>query len=158
MDTIKKSVIKYINDQKDACFQFLQKLVRHPSTLGNEASIQQLMLETFLEMGLEVDHWEPDLQTLSSLPGFSIVEWSYEGRSNVVGVLKSKTRTGRSLILNGHVDVVSPEPMGHWSHPPWEGSIEGGKLYGRGAADMKAGLAQIVFALKAIQNSEIQLN
>jgi len=158
METIKKRVMEYIDDQKDDCSKFVQKLVQHPSTLGDEASIQQLMFETFLRMGLEVDRWEPDLHALSSLPGFSPVEWSYEGRPNVVGVLKSKTRTGRSLILNGHVDVVSPEPIGHWSHPPWEGSIEGGKLYGRGAADMKAGLAQIVFALKAIQNSGIQLN
>jgi acetylornithine deacetylase len=118
METIKKGIIEDINDQKDDCFKFVQKLVQHPSTLGNEASIQQFMFETFLEMGMEVDRWEPDIQTLSSLPGYSLIEWSYEGRPNVVGILKSKIRTGRSLIRNGHVDVVSPEPLAHWTHPP----------------------------------------
>jgi len=52
--------------------------------------------------------------------------------------------------LNGHIDVVSPEPFSSWSEDPWKGVIKDNRLYGRGSADMKAGLSANLFALKAI--------
>src|SRR6202022_1185836 len=58
---------------------------------------------------------------------------------------------GHSLILNGHIDVVSPEPASLWSSPPFSPRRDGEWLYGRGAGDMKAGLAAIVGAVRALQ-------
>ena len=58
---------------------------------------------------------------------------------------------GRSLILNGHVDVVPPEPLDRWAHDPFAAAIEGEWLYGRGAADMKCGLAAILGAVKGLR-------
>ena len=58
---------------------------------------------------------------------------------------------GRSLILNGHIDVVSPEPVALWSGEPYDARVDGEWMYGRGAGDMKAGLAAMVGAVRGLQ-------
>jgi acetylornithine deacetylase len=70
-------------------------------------------------------------------------------RPNIIGILEGES-SAKSLILNGHIDVVSPEPTEAWDFPPWEGKIVGRRLYGRGAGDMKAGLIANYFALKTL--------
>jgi acetylornithine deacetylase len=60
---------------------------------------------------------------------------------------------GRSLILNGHIDVVSPEPLARWGTRPFQASRDGDWMYGRGAADMKAGLAAIIGAVAGLGDS-----
>jgi acetylornithine deacetylase/succinyl-diaminopimelate desuccinylase family protein len=57
---------------------------------------------------------------------------------------------GRTLVLNGHVDVVPAGAQDEWSHDPYGGVVDDGRLYGRGAADMKAGVAAIVLAAQTI--------
>jgi acetylornithine deacetylase len=64
----------------------------------------------------------------------------FAGRPNVAGVLRG-AGGGRSLVLNGHIDVVSPEPVADWATDPWEPAIRDGRMYGRGAYDMKPGIA-----------------
>ncbi len=61
-----------------------------------------------------------------------------------------------SLILNGHIDVVSPEPVDQWQHDPWGAEIEENRLYGRGAVDMKAGVIANLFVLKALIKAGIE--
>lgn len=135
----------------------LQALVRQPSTLGNEAGVQRLMQGTFREIGLEVHTFEPDVGALSRLRGFSPPEWSYRGRSNVVGIWRASAGGGRSLVLNGHVDVVSPEPVSQWSYDPWGAQIVGERLYGRGACDMKSGVNAMIWAVRAVQAEGVRL-
>ena len=65
---------------------------------------------------------------------------------------------GRSLILNGHYDVVPEGDNTLWAHPPYSATIENGKLYGRGTADMKGGNAAMLFAVKMIQQAGLTLN
>jgi acetylornithine deacetylase len=62
---------------------------------------------------------------------------------------------GKSLILNGHSDVVSPNGQ-KWIHGPWSAKIENGKMYGRGVCDMKAGLTSIIMALECIQEAGLE--
>jgi acetylornithine deacetylase len=71
---------------------------------------------------------------------------------NVVGSLRSRTRGGRSLILNGHVDVVPTGPLDMWDRGPFDAHIDDGWMYGRGAGDMKAGLASNLFAIEALKH------
>lgn len=74
--------------------------------------------------------------------GFSVdVHDAAPGRPNVVA--RAGTRGARSLMLNGHLDVVGVEGM---THPPFDATERDGKLYGRGAADMKGGLAAMCAA------------
>jgi acetylornithine deacetylase/succinyl-diaminopimelate desuccinylase family protein len=79
------------------------------------------------------------------------------GRDNAVGRIRG-TGGGRSLIFNGHMDVVPPGPAGDWSDgDPWSGRISGGRLWGRGASDMKAGLIAQAMAARALRDAGIRL-
>lgn len=144
-----------LSDAVDAAFDdqmtFLSELVSHPSTRGAEQSAQDMMARALAARGYEVDRWEIDLDEISALPGFSPVLTPYEYAVNVVGTHRAKSGTGRSLILNGHIDVVPAGPLDMWDSPPFEPRIEGGWLYGRGGGDMKAGLVSNLFALDALK-------
>ena len=61
----------------------------------------------------------------------------------------------RSLILNGHIDVVDPGPADMWASPPFVARRDGDWLYGRGAGDMKAGLAAIVGAVRGLRRLDL---
>lgn len=127
----------------------LQKLVRMPSVVGHEAKAQQYMKDLYRSLGLEVIPFQPDIEKVRSHPAFIDTEMPYENRPNIIGTLPGE-RNSPSIILNGHIDVVSPEPVSAWSHDPWGAEIEGEKMYGRGTGDMKAGLLANFFALKGI--------
>jgi acetylornithine deacetylase len=135
----------------------LSAVVAEDSTLGREAGAQALMAESFAALGLAVDRFEVDAAALAGTPGFSPpVHDTYRGRPNVVGVhtprgtARQGGGAGRSLILNGHIDVVPPGPTELWESPPFAPTVRDGRLYGRGAADMKAGLVANITALEAL--------
>ncbi|WP_273248908.1 ArgE/DapE family deacylase [Sediminimonas qiaohouensis] len=130
---------------------FLSELTAHPSTRGNEQSAQDFMAREMGDRGLSVDRWQIDLDDIRDMPGFSPVIGDYEDAVNVVGTHASRRRTGRSLILNGHIDVVPEGPHDMWDSPPFSPRVDGGWMYGRGAGDMKAGLAANIFALDALR-------
>ncbi|MBO9452779.1 ArgE/DapE family deacylase [Tropicibacter sp. R16_0] len=141
-------------DAVDAAFDrqvaFLSDLTAHPSTRGNEQSAQAFMARELTDRKYELDQWQIDVAEIQHLPGFSPVLGPYEDAVNVVGTHRSKTGAGRSLILNGHIDVVPAGPLDMWDTPPFEPRVEDGWLYGRGGGDMKAGLASNLFALDAL--------
>lgn len=135
----------------------LADLVREGSVLGEEAGAQALMAERFADMGLDVERFEVDLAAIRDLPGFSppVID-VYKGRENVVGRHAPKAATGKSLILNGHIDVVPTGQEALWTTPPFAPRIEDGKLYGRGAGDMKAGIAAYCMAFDALARLGLQ--
>lgn len=141
----------------DAAFDeqiaFTAELIECPSTRTNEAGIQDLMYRSMENRGLEMDRWEIDSTELRGHPGYGPSTVSYDGMVNVVGSYRPTTVKGRSLILNGHVDVVPTGPEDTWSRGPWEAPVIDGWLYGRGSGDMKAGLAANLFALDAIRGA-----
>ena len=132
--------------------EFLAELTAHPSTRGNEQSAQAFMADALTSRDYEVDQWQIDVEEIRHLPGFSPVLGPYEDAVNVVGTHRSRTRTGRSLILNGHIDVVPEGPLDMWDSPPYEPRVADGWMYGRGAGDMKAGLVSNLFALDALRS------
>ncbi len=149
---LRAAILDAADAAQTRCVALLSDLVRQPSLLGEEAGAQALMADRFAALGLEVDRFTVDEAALSTLPGFSppVLPGAYAGRENVVGVHKPRETKGRSLILNGHIDVVPTGPAALWTSPPFEPRIADGRLYGRGAGDMKAGIAAYTAAFEAL--------
>ena len=84
-------------------------------------------------------------------PGASPPLIGYSGRPNVTARLAG-SGGGRSLTFNGHIDVVPATPSRRWSYDPWGAEIEGGRMFGRGAADMKAGIVAMLGAVRALRD------
>ena len=129
------------------------ELVRFPSTRGNEHTAQNFMADEMRRRGLSVDRFLVDIEQIRHLPGFSPVHVSYENAWNVVGTKRAAEKKGRSLIMNGHIDVVPAGPLDMWTTPPFEPRVADGWLYGRGAGDMKAGLVASLAVLDALERA-----
>jgi acetylornithine deacetylase len=134
----------------------LGRLVRCPSTLGHEQSALAEMARIYEGLGLVPQAIPTDPQKLAGHPGFSPPLIPYEGRDNVVAVHRPKTVKGRSLVLQGHVDVVPEGAAELWTTPPYEPSIRDGRMYGRGAGDMKAGIVSYCAAFSALRLAGLQ--
>lgn len=146
---------KAIDDRQDELVGLVADLVRRPSLLGQEAAAQEYVANHLRETGLSVDVWEID-ESLKQQPEAGDSGVPFAGRPNVAGTF-SGIGGGRSLILNGHIDVVSPEPISDWTHDPWAAEIVDGKMYGRGALDMKSGIAINVFIPRLLRDLGISL-
>jgi acetylornithine deacetylase len=145
-------IVAAVQAQAEASVDLLKRLVAEPSLLGQEESAQALMAGEFAAMGLDVRTLEIDEAALREHPGYSPSIISYQGRRNVLGLHRPQGPVrGRSLILNGHIDVVPVGAQRLWSQPPFQPHIVGDKLYGRGAADMKAGIVAYTMAMRALQ-------
>jgi len=90
--------------------------------------------------------------------GMEVERWQEPPRYPVVAARMPGSGGGRSLAFNGHVDVVPAGDRAAWSHDPWAGEVSGGMLWGRGAADMKGGVAACLVALKAVREAGIPLS
>lgn len=149
-----KNAVASLGDDGTA---MLADLVAQGSLLGREAGAQGVMAERFLSLGLDVDRFEIDLDAIRHLPGFSppVID-VYKGRQNVVGRHVPAVQSGKSLILNGHIDVVPTGPTELWTTPPFVPRVENGRLYGRGAGDMKAGIVAYCMAFEALSRLGLQ--
>lgn len=149
-----------IIDAVDAGFEaqldFTADLVRFPSVRGQEGTCQDFLHDAYRARGYSVDRWKIDPCEIEHHPGFSPVDVSYEQAINVVATHRPRSQKGRSLILNGHVDVVPTGPVSLWQRPPFDPYFDDTWLYGRGAGDMKAGLAANLFALDALRSLGLQ--
>lgn len=109
----------------DRMIAFCQRLVQAPSLPGEEGNVAQLIRAEMESLGYDevgVDDW-----------------------GNVVGLLRGEG-TGPSVMFNGHMDHVDPGNPNEWPYPPYGGEIHDGRLWGRGAADMKGPLAAMIYA------------
>lgn len=128
-------------------------LIKQDSLLGHEDGAQALMAEYYRALGLEVRSLAIDEAKIRQHPAFSPSLVSYDGRTNIIGLHRPRGETkGKSLILNGHIDVVPVGAETLWTRPPFEPWRDGDLLYGRGSADMKAGLIACIVAMQALQS------
>jgi len=130
--------------------ELLRRLVEVPTVLGDEEAGQVVMEEAFEDCGLEPRGVRLDAEALRSAEGASPFTWDVDGKRNVVADWLAGGSGGRSLILNGHIDVVPPAAEELWTHPPFRAVRDGDWIYGRGAGDMKAGLAAMAGAVRAL--------
>lgn len=152
----KEAVMSWLRSHEQEQIEFLQQMIRIPSVTGNEGPIQEFMAKTLTEMGLAVDSFVPSLEELQKHPAYVAPAQPYEGRPDVVGTLKG-AGGGRSLLFNGHIDVIPEGSLDNWQHDPWSADIADGKMYGRGTSDMKSGAAAMTMAIRAIQACGIRL-
>ena len=135
-------------DLEASTIAFLQELVRIPTEnpklapieAGAEADCQDLIERRLRDLGATIDRWDV-----------------YPGRPDVVGTFTGAGGAGaRSLILNGHIDVVPAGDPAAWTHPPFAAEIADGKVWGRGAVDMKGGVAAMIAAVEAVQRAGLR--
>ena len=153
----KKQLVQTISEavdrKKDRLLEICERLINCESVTGNELKVQNEVRSIFEEIGLDVDYWIPDDEEMYASDLFADTGESFQDRPVVAGVLKGKApEKGKSLLINGHVDVVTPEPVENWLTDPFQTVYKDGKMYGRGAADMKTGLAVGIFCTELMKD------
>lgn len=144
------AVDRAIDAARDDLIAFLRTLVQTPSITGHERAAQRVIEAQYRTLGLDVDVVESTRAALEAHPAFSDDGLPFTDRVNVVGRWRGDGR-GRSLILNGHIDVVPPGEIDRWTVDPWSGLVRDGDVFGRGACDMKGGLSAATFAVRALK-------
>ncbi|MGE7766106.1 peptidase [Peribacillus sp. NPDC096540] len=146
----------WLNEHRTNGIRLLQKLVQEPSKRGQEGSAQAIVVEKCRQLGLEIDLWEIGDEKLRNHPHFYCDRKDFKGNPNLVAI-KRGSGNGKSLILNGHIDVVPEGNHAAWHDDPFSGVAKDGKVFGRGTTDMKGGNVSLLLALEAIVESGIQL-
>jgi acetylornithine deacetylase len=148
---IGSQIVNAVDARREEVVGFLQKLIQFDSETGKEGPISDFVAKTLRELGLTVDQFDLDLDALSGHPSFLKPELPVEGRPNVVGVWEG-SGGGRSLLFNGHMDTVPSDPIDQWVDGPFSGAVRDGKIWGRGASDMKSGLAAMTMAVAIVKD------
>jgi acetylornithine deacetylase len=126
----------------------LQSIVRIPSVTGSEEVVAADLGARLAATGMRVETLSPDPAAIRADPAWPGEETVRTSLPLVVGRLGRPG--GKRLVLSGHVDVVPPGDPATWTGDPWSGEIRDGRLYGRGACDMKGGVAAILGAVRAL--------
>jgi acetylornithine deacetylase len=150
------TIAEAVAELRPAIVKALQELVRIPSQTGEEGVAQERVAGMMRGQGLQTDIWEPDAAELAAYAEYVTIGPGFAGRPNVVGAQRG-SGGGCSLILNGHIDTVEPGEPAAWSVPALSGEVVDGRLFGRGACDMKGGVVANLFALAALNAAGIDL-
>jgi acetylornithine deacetylase len=121
-----------------------------------ESALQQYLANRLADAGADVELFEPDADRMAGKP---LVPPGLEfgGRPQLIATRRGRG-AGRSLVLNGHIDVVSAEPRSEWASDPFVAEVRDGRLYGRGACDMKGGIASMVLAVETLAGLGVALD
>ncbi len=141
----------------EALHRTLADLLRVPSVTGSDAESELLaaLADRTARAGMDVDHWRLDLADLTARPDFPGTETP---RRESWGLVASTGGgDGPTVVLQGHVDVVPPGDRRRWTGDPWTPRTAGPRVYGRGACDMKAGVAADLAVAEALLASGVRL-
>ncbi|MEA1882503.1 MAG: ArgE/DapE family deacylase [Candidatus Marinimicrobia bacterium] len=150
MTNIKHQIDSAVDAAREEIVSFIQTSVQSPSLANNEGPVQELVQNKLDSLGLITRRIPVIFDAIKDHPAFCDDGFSPNTRVNVIGQWNNDGG-GKSLILNGHVDVVPTGPEELWQESPWSGSIKNGKIYGRGSADMKGGLSAAIFAVQILK-------
>jgi acetylornithine deacetylase len=149
-------VLEHLDE--DALVEDLGELVRMPSVAGSEAEVevQDMCAEILRSQAAAVDRWDIDLAELQEDPWFP---GSEAHRDRAVGVVGATSGDGLpALVLQGHLDVVPPGDPETWQGAdPFSAEVRDGALHGRGACDMKAGVAANLSVMRTLRSAGVQL-
>ena len=127
----------------------LGDLVRTPSITGREEIVQLEIAARLEDAGIAVDRLSPSPDEIAADPDWPGAEMARASLPIIVG--RVGERGGRRILLVGHVDVVPPGDASAWTVDPWGGEVRDGRLYGRGACDMKGGVTAILEAMRVLR-------
>ena len=162
MSDLETRVCDAIAEGRDDLVQLVTDLVAFDTTARStgdpprqEADLQRYLGDRLGARGATVDIWEPQP---SDVAGSRQVDDALEfaGRPQLAATLAG-AGGGKSLLLNGHIDVVTPDPVDRWASDPWRAEIRDGNLYGRGTCDMKGGIGSMVFAAETLARLGVRL-
>lgn len=146
----RRRILDAVDDGFDRQLETTKQFSSIPLTRGAEGPCQDMMGDLLRGRGYEVDDWHIDTDDLKDMRGYGPIEHDFSRARTVVGTYRPARETGRSLILQGHCDVVPAGPLDMWDTPPFSPVVKDGWLYGRGAGDMKSGTMAALFALDAL--------
>jgi acetylornithine deacetylase len=163
---LEQAVDDYVAAHRGELVELVQALVRFDTTAvdlspgsmhrsNQEHGLQEFVGAQLRALGAEVDQWEPRAEDFAGHP--MMPPWHHwEGRPLTVAIFRGRGG-GRSLVINGHIDVVSAGDESLWESPPFAADMRNGRVYGRGAVDMKGGIGAALFALRALRESGVEL-
>ncbi|EIS4908992.1 ArgE/DapE family deacylase [Listeria innocua] len=125
--------------ERERKIQILKDIVNIDSTNGHEEQVANYLQKLFAEYGIESKKVQYDVD-----------------RASLVSEIGSND--GKVLAFSGHMDVVDAGDVSKWKFPPFEATEHEGKIYGRGATDMKSGLAAMVIAMIELHEEKQKLN
>jgi acetylornithine deacetylase len=160
--TLDTRILEAVADGRDELVELAGDLIGFDTTARTpgqparqEADLQRYLERRLRAAGATVEVWEPSPDDVSG--SRQIPEpIEFAGRPQLVATFAG-TGGGRSLLLNGHIDVVPCDPRERWTSDPNRAELRDGKLYGRGACDMKGGVAAMVFAVEVLARLGIRL-
>jgi acetylornithine deacetylase len=129
----------------------LQALIRIPSITGSEEAVAAWAADALGSVGLAVEMHSPDPAVVREDPAWPGQEMPRTALPVVIG--RAGQSGGRRMVLSGHLDVVPAGDLDTWTSDPWGGELREGLVYGRGACDMKGGVAAILGAVRAIHEA-----
>ncbi|GAE36937.1 acetylornithine deacetylase [Halalkalibacter akibai] len=139
-----ESILKQVDERQDEMIDLLKTLISFETPAPparNTKKAQDFIAAELEKFGFSIDQWDV-----------------YPNDPNVVGLLRGSERANyKSLIINGHVDVAEVAEDEQWEVDPFTPIVRDGVVIGRGAADMKGGLAGALFAIKLLSEAGVTL-
>lgn len=159
-----RRVVDAIAQRADELVELACELIRLDTTTRgaaddpprDEARLQERVAALLASRGAEVELWEPRAGELDRWRGQVPEGLGFEGRPQLLARFPGRAG-GPSLLFNGHIDAVSAEPVARWSSPPLRPAVRDGMLFGRGACDMKGGVAAMLLAAVALVDEGVAL-
>jgi acetylornithine deacetylase len=156
-----EQVIARVRDGRDELLDLVGELVAFDTTsrepgdpARDEARLQELLASRLRVLGAAVDVWEPEPTGTGNR--FVPDGLDFRGRPQLLARLAGTSRAA-TLLLNGHIDAVTPGEISRWASHPFRAEVRDGQLYGRGVADMKGGIAAMLFALECLDRERVRL-
>jgi acetylornithine deacetylase len=160
LDSGERALVEAIAQRRDELVALACELIAYDTTsraepgepARDEAALQQALAARLERHGAEIDLWEPAEEDVAGHP-LSVAGIHFSGRPQLAARLRGRGG-GRSLLLNGHIDVVPARLQDGWTQDPFEPLVEAGRIVGRGACDMKGGIAAMVLAAEALARTK----
>jgi len=158
-----RAVAERIAEREDELVALVSDLIAFDTTARaspdeaarDERALQEYLAHRLVSAGAECDVWEPRSEDVAGTK-IAPAGLGFDGRPQLAATFRG-AGSGSSLLLNGHIDVVSPEPREGWTTDPFRADLRDGLLYGRGVCDMKGGIGCMVFAAEVLAELGVRL-